>query len=312
MRLETQVHLNQRALLICASLVLPSLLGCNRSTPYLTTQPAAASPGLTTGNNTLFQGWLGGSPASPADSPLLQQQQLARDSELGRRAQILDDTNRQLQTQLAQTQQQLQLAADERNLLKQQLQDAANQLQQTRIASSQTQNQLQGLTEQYRGLQNSTSLRGGARLTANSSLRNQTESLSQLGYPVFHEADVVRMRLPADQLFQPNTANLTPSAAEILDRVAEVLRKDFARQRIGIEGHTDTGPFYGGKFSSAQQLAAAQSTAVVEQLQRRNQLPSSQLFSVAHGTNHPLADNQSPAGRSQNRRIEIVVYPDTF
>ena len=45
---------------------------------------------------------------------------------------------------------------------------------------------------------------------------------------------------------------------------------------------------------------------------RRNGVPTQQLFVIAHGPNHPLADNQTPAGRAENRRIEFVVYPDTF
>ncbi len=102
------------------------------------------------------------------------------------------------------------------------------------------------------------------------------------------------------------------SAAEILDRVAAAITKNYPRQRVGIEGHTDSGPFYGGSFATAQQLSSAQSTAVVEQLQRRNQMSANQLFSLAHGTNHPVADNQTPVARAQNRRIEIVIYPDTF
>ncbi len=256
-------------------------------------------------------GWFSAGAPAP-DALALQQQLSARENELNRRLQALDDNNRQLQTQLAQAQQQAQLAADERTLLRRQLADASNQLQQSRVAYSETQSRLEGLNEQYQGLQATNQIRGGAKLTANSSLRGRTESLSQLGFPVFQEGDLIRMRIPADQLFQPNTATATPNASEILDRVAEVLRREFARQRVGIEGHTDAGPFYGGSYSTAQQLASAQATAVVEGMQRRNQIPSAQLFSLAHGTNHAIADNQTPTGRAQNRRIEIVIYPDTF
>jgi chemotaxis protein MotB len=50
----------------------------------------------------------------------------------------------------------------------------------------------------------------------------------------------------------------------------------------------------------------------MDQLVRRNGVPMQQLFVIAHGPNHPLADNQSPAGRADNRRIELVIYPETF
>jgi outer membrane protein OmpA-like peptidoglycan-associated protein len=41
-------------------------------------------------------------------------------------------------------------------------------------------------------------------------------------------------------------------------------------------------------------------------------LPEAQFFTIAQGTNHPRADNSTPQGRAANRRIELVVYPDTF
>lgn len=290
------VRLNVRIVFV-GGLILMGTIGCNRSNPYLTTQQLGGGA-MTTPSS------IGVNPAQQAIA--------ARETELSRRMQSLDDNNRQLQTQLAQAQQQAQLVADERSLLRKQLQDVSGQLQQTQIASLQTKDQLQGMSEQVRNVQASNQLRGGAKLTANSSLRNQTDSLKDLGFQIIHDADVIRLRVPSDQLFQPNTATLTPSASEILDRVAASLRSQFARQRIGIEGHTDSGPFYGGTFSTAQQLASAQSTAIVEHLQRRNQVPASQLFSLAHGTNHPMADNQSPAGRAQNRRIEFVIYPDMY
>ena len=50
----------------------------------------------------------------------------------------------------------------------------------------------------------------------------------------------------------------------------------------------------------------------MDQLVRRNTLPAQQLAAVTHGPNFPRGDNQSPAGRAENRRIEFVIYPDIF
>lgn len=269
------------------------VVGCSRSNPYLTASPSGflvpnAAPSLT-------------SPQLPA--------QLA---ELERRAKLLDENNRQLTTQLAQSQQQTQLLKERADLLQRQLQDVSNQFQQSRMASVQASQQMRGLADRVQVDQTLQERRGGAKLTANTSGKIVSEPLRDLGYAVENEGSVVRLRVPADQLFQPGTSQLTPSASGILDRVAESFKRNYARQRIAIEGHTDNSPLYGGTYSTSHQLAAAQSNAVLEHLTRRNQLPVSQLFTLNHGDNYPIADNQSPANRANNRRIEFVIYPETF
>jgi flagellar motor protein MotB len=199
----------------------------------------------------------------------------------------------------------MQLFRERSELLQRQLQDVTGQLDQARLAQNQA-------AQQVKGLQANMQTRGGAKLVANNSLARQADQFRNLGLNVIVEGDVIRVSIPADQLFQPGTATLSSNASAILDRVAEGITKGFPRQRIAVEGHADEGELFGGTYATHHQLASAQSLAVLEQLVRRNGIPSNQLFGVSHGTNHPIAENQSAAGRSQNRRIDFVVYPDTF
>jgi chemotaxis protein MotB len=236
----------------------------------------------------------------------------AQIAELERRAKLLDDNNRQLTTQLAQSQQQMQLFRERADLMQRQVQDVGNQLQQSRLANAQSSQQLRGLSDQVQSAQSTQTRRGGAKLTANTSNRLVGEPLRELGYSVEYEGSVIRLRVPSDQLFQPGTAQLTPSAAGILDRIADSLRRSYPKQRIAIEGHTDNSPLYGGTFATNHQLAAAQSNAVLDHFTKRNQMPSSQLFTLAHGENYPIGDNQSPTSRASNRRIEFVIYSESF
>lgn len=267
--------------------------GCSRSNPYLTASPSG-----------FFV------PNAPVG--LVSPQLPAQFAELERRAKLLDDNNRQLTTQLAQSQQQMQLFKERSDLMQRQLQDVNNQLQQSRVASAQSNQQFRGLADRVQVEQSLQERRGGAKLTANTSSKIGSEPLRDLGYAVENEGGVIRLRVPADQLFQPGTSQLTPSASGILDRVSEAFKRSYSKQRIAIEGHTDNSPLYGGTFSTNHQLAAAQSNAVLEHLTRRNQMPISQLFTLNHGDNDPIADNQSPANRASNRRIEFVIYPETF
>jgi flagellar motor protein MotB len=274
------------------SLLAFSGLGCMRSNPYFAAAPSGFSiPG-------------GGTAAS---SPELTSQI----AELERRARLLDDNNRQLTTQLAQSQQQMQLFKDRADLMQRQVQDVSNQLQHARVAGLQSNQQMRGLAEQMQTAQSTASRKSGARLTANTSNRLNSDSLRDLGYGVEDDGGVLRLRVPADQLFQPGTAQLSPSAAGILDRIGQTLQQSYPKQRIAIEGHTDNSPLYGGAFTTTHQLAAAQSNAVLEHLTKRGRMSGSQLFTLAHGENYPIGDNQSPSSRAMNRRIEFVVYPES-
>jgi flagellar motor protein MotB len=126
------------------------------------------------------------------------------------------------------------------------------------------------------------------------------------------DGEVIRIVVPADRLFQPGTAQLQPQAAATLDPIAGQLRSVFSRQRIGIEGYTDNAPLYGGTAATPHQLASAQTAAVLDLLTRRSGMPPQQLFTVAQGANNPRQSNDTAAGRAANRRIELVIYPDTF
>lgn len=226
-------------------------------------------------------------------------------AELQKRVQQLDDNNRQLTTQLAQSQQQLQMFRERGDLMQRQLQETTAQLQQSRVAQ-------QTLQSQTAGLQSAIAQRGGAKLTANNSLLSSATNLQIPGVTVQMDGDVIRMRIPADQLFAQGTAHLIPAAVNTVDLIGATIVREFPRRRVAIEGHTDNGPIYGGSYSTPQQLASAQAQTVTDSLLRRARVPTEQLFTVGHGANHPRADNQTPAGRADNRRIEIVIYPETF
>lgn len=266
--------------------------GCNRSNPYL-----AATPSGFGGLQTTSQ------PGQEVNAQL---------AELERRARLLDENNRQLTTQLAQSQQQMQLYRERSELMQRQLAEVSTQLQGSKMAQTQTSQQAKSLAERIESMESAQRRRGGAKLTANTSSKLAGNGIRELGFNVEEDNGVIRVRVPADQLFQSGTAQLLASAAGPLDRIAQVIMKDYPQQRIAIEGHTDNSQLYGGTYTTSHQLAAAQSNAVMEQMTKRNHLPTTQLFTLAHGNNYPIADNNTPAGRSSNRRIEFVIYPDTW
>ncbi len=153
--------------------------------------------------------------------------------------------------------------------------------------------------------------RSGATITANNSYRRKLTAVTVAGLSIRQDGELVRIELPSDRLFEPETANLRSDAAAELDQVARVILNHYSRQVIGVEAHTDGAPTSTTVWRNAHQLTAAQALAIFEQLSYRHQLLPQQMFVLGHGANFALASNATDAGRARNRRVEIVIYPET-
>ena len=148
--------------------------------------------------------------------------------------------------------------------------------------------------------------------SANSSaaLRSAMSQLAVGGVDARFDGAVVRLDVQAEKLFEPGTANLMPGGAAILTQIAGELDRVYPGHFVGIEGHIDTEPLVNASWASPHQLTAARAAAVFDFFTTRTRLRESQLFLVAHGSNHPLVSNATAAGRTRNRRMELVVYPE--
>lgn len=237
-------------------------------------------------------------PAADAQPPYVAQLQ-----ELDQRNRRLDANNNDLHKQLAQSQQREQMLSQEVSLYRKRLEDMANQLETTQLAKETAERQVQTM-------QASTRFRGGATITANSSLKQTLQVANLPGLDIRQDGDVIRIVLPADQLFAPGTVQWQPQASNILDQVAQGLTQNYPRQLVAIEAHVDSQS--ARTPGGLHQLTASQALAVLQQMTQRNRIPEKQLFMINHGANQPLLSNGTAAGQAKNRRIEIVIYPETF
>lgn len=245
--------------------------------------------------------------ALPQTSAAMQQRYAQLQSEVQlvkQRANRLDADNQDLSARLASSQQQIDIMKDEAKLLKQRLTETARQLQEVQLAKQNTDQRLQTL-------QASTRQRGGATITANNSLQNRLKKIEIDNLKVVADGDVIRIRIPSDRLFVQGTAQLQQSAPRLLNDVAKAIRQNYARQIIVVEGHTDNTPS-SGMVMSNHALSSAQAISVFNHLTRGGGLPTRQLRTMAFGDTNPQFSNAYSDGRSLNRRIELVVYPETF
>jgi flagellar motor protein MotB len=141
-------------------------------------------------------------------------------------------------------------------------------------------------------------------------MQGSMAQLSITGAEARLDGNVVRLEIPADSLFEAGTANLLPGGVAILTQISTEVGRVYPGHFLGIEGHTDTEPLHNASWGSPHQLSAARASAVFDFFTSRTSLKQEQLFLVAHGPNHPVVSNATAAGRSRNRRIELVVYPE--
>lgn len=222
------------------------------------------------------------------------------------RRQVMDlnANNVDLHTQLAQSQQETRLMEDRLQLLNKRLGDTANQLEVALRGQEVSKKKIEVLEA-------STRRKGSATIKANSSTAKTLTTISIPGVLVRQDGDVVRLELPSDQVFMPQSATPNPAATELLNRVAQAIAEKYPRQIIGVEGHTDSDPVSNSAWRSNHQLSAAQALAIMDLLAQNRALSARQLSQAGHGPNYPVASNATPQGKARNRRVEIVVYPET-
>jgi chemotaxis protein MotB len=121
----------------------------------------------------------------------------------------------------------------------------------------------------------------------------------------------LRIMVPDTLLFSSGSAQISEAGQGIILAVARRLA-DIAGP-VEVQGHTDDRPIKGklsGRFPTNWELSTARATAVVRLMEEQGGIDSSRLSGAGLSMHRPIASNDTEAGRSRNRRIEIVVTPE--
>ena len=108
-------------------------------------------------------------------------------------------------------------------------------------------------------------------------------------------------------LFSSGRTDINEEGRIALAKLSEVLR-DLKGKRFQVEGHTDNVPTR-GKFPTNWELSCARAVEITKFMQVEGIDPTL-LSAAGYGEYQPIASNDDEAGRSKNRRIEIVLIPD--
>jgi len=103
-----------------------------------------------------------------------------------------------------------------------------------------------------------------------------------------------------DVLFDTGKATLKPGADLAMNRLTTYLSAN-PQTKVLIEGHTDSR----GSEEYNQELSERRASAVAAALESKG-IPATQVQIQGRGKAYPVASNDTPEGRQQNRRVEIV------
>jgi outer membrane protein OmpA-like peptidoglycan-associated protein len=102
-------------------------------------------------------------------------------------------------------------------------------------------------------------------------------------------------------LFESDSTKLAPSAADVVKRISDMMKRN-PDLNVAVIGHTDST----GDFDHNRELSQHRAQAVVDALVKDG-VAKTRLAAVGFGSLSPVAPNDTPEGRAQNRRVELVL-----
>lgn len=109
--------------------------------------------------------------------------------------------------------------------------------------------------------------------------------------------------------FHSGSATPETQTLPVLRQIAESLGK--TRYDLRIEGHTDNVPIHNDQFDSNWELSSARATRLARIFLATGAIPPNRISASGYAEFHPVASNDTAAGRAQNRRVDLVILPQT-
>ncbi len=117
----------------------------------------------------------------------------------------------------------------------------------------------------------------------------------------------ILLEIKDSALFASGTAQPAVQAGDIVDKISTILAN--SGNRVAVEGHTDNVPIQTAQFPSNWELSSARAAAIVRALQERGISPERMQASGMADTK-PKSSNLTAQGRSENRRVSLLVLND--
>ncbi|HTG34849.1 MAG TPA: OmpA family protein [Thermoanaerobaculia bacterium] len=100
-----------------------------------------------------------------------------------------------------------------------------------------------------------------------------------------------------------DTSDLSPEGQAAIDEFAAKIKQDNKNVYVEIQGHTDNV----GSEKYNEELGLLRAESVRRYLNQKQNFPLHRINVISYGESSPVADNKTREGRSQNRRVALVV-----
>lgn len=142
------------------------------------------------------------------------------------------------------------------------------------------------------------------------SIKTAFSSLNKESFSVKEKSGRLYISLSNKLLFETASIDINAEGKKTLQKLATLLKNNASGLDIWVEGHTDNMPVTGAElpFKDNWQLSSLRA-AVVVKLFVDNGISPQSIVAKGHGEFLPIANNNTAEGKSENRRIEIVLLP---
>jgi chemotaxis protein MotB len=119
---------------------------------------------------------------------------------------------------------------------------------------------------------------------------------------------VVYISLSDNMLYKSGSYEISDKANTTLSKIAKIIT-DYNGYDVLIEGNTDNVPIAQPNIRNNWDLSALRASSVVMALQNTYNIDPKRLTAGGRGEFNPLASNDTPSGKAQNRRTQIIITP---
>ena len=119
---------------------------------------------------------------------------------------------------------------------------------------------------------------------------------------------VVYISLSDNMLYKSGSYEISDSASKTLSKIAKII-KDYSDYEVLIEGNTDNVPISQTNIRNNWDLSVLRGSSVVQELQNKYGIDAKRLTAGGRGEYNPVASNDTEAGKTLNRRTQIIITP---